>query len=48
MTMEEKDLTTLRFDIAFDNDLITWVEDDGIDDNDETSHRLESRKLTSS
>ena len=29
------DLTTLRFDIAFDNDLITWVEDDGT--NSETS-----------
>ena len=23
------DLTAFRFDIAFDNDLITWVEDDG-------------------
>ena len=31
------DLTAFRFDIAFDNDLITWVEDDGIEDNDETS-----------
>ena len=30
-------LTAFRFDIAFDNDLITWVEDDGIEDNDETS-----------
>ena len=32
-----QDITTFRFDIAFDNDLITWVEDDGIEDNDETS-----------
>ena len=31
------DLTAFRFDIAFDNDLISWVEDDGIDDNDESS-----------
>ena len=29
------DLTSFRFDIAFDNDLITWVEDDGT--NTETS-----------
>ena len=29
------DLTAFRFDIAFDNDLITWVEDDGT--NTETS-----------
>ena len=32
-----EDITAFRFDIAFDNDLITWIEDDGIDDNDETS-----------
>ena len=32
-----QDITAFRFDIAFDNDLITWVEDDGIEDNDETS-----------
>ena len=30
-----EDITTFRFDIAFDNDLITWVEDDGT--NSETS-----------
>jgi len=24
-----KDITTFRFDIAFDNDLITWIENDG-------------------
>ena len=28
-------ITSVRFDIAFDNDLITWVEDDGT--NTETS-----------
>ena len=32
-----EDITAFRFDIAFDNDLITWIEDDGIADNDETS-----------
>jgi len=30
-----QDITTFRFDIAFDNDLITWVEDDGT--NEETA-----------
>ena len=31
VTIDDKgaDITTFRFDIAFDNDLITWVENDG-------------------
>ena len=31
------DLTAFRFDIAFDNDLITWVEDDGVNQESATN-----------
>ena len=31
------DLTAFRFDIAFDNDLITWIEDDGVNEESATN-----------